>query len=352
LSNENLGGSTNFNPIGMGSSKKIGRIERQLNYAIKESGVVQFGNSEKGSSKKEAIQRIRRELISNDQKHGSHEIAKINGFQGKGHYKNAYATMRSFARYLDEKKVDNLQDFGVRRIQEFLKIKVEEGVKYEHYVNIEGHFTKMEGVLNAYFENKGIDKDLRIIDKAKDFSRDYAKEHLERGVEARSYKNAQNVIDGLDREDHRLVASIQLESGARVNEASLIDEKRLGGIQEYRGEEVGVIHLQKGDAKGGLERDLRVTKELYEKIEKYVKDNGRLYVGRGHARDQYRSALKVSAESAGQKYTGSHGLRHNYAQNRMEELTSGGMGHRIALTTVSVEMGHFREEITKHYLRT
>ena len=335
----------------MGSSK-IGRIERQLNYAIKESGVVQFGSSEIKSSKKEAIQRIRRELISNGQKHGSHEVAKINGFQGKGHYRNAYATMRSFARFLDEKKVDNIQDIGVRKIQEFLKIKVEEGIKYEHYANIEGHLTKMEGVLKTYFENKGIEKDLRIIDKAKDFSRDYAKEHLEKGVEARAYSDAKAVVDGLEKEEHRLVASIQLESGARVNEASLVDEKRLGGIQEYRGEEVGVIHLQKGDAKGGLERNLRVSKELYEKVEKYVKENERLHVSRGHERYLYRSSLKSSAESAGMKYTGSHGLRHNYAQNRMEELTSGGMGHRVALTTVSVEMGHFREDITKHYLRT
>ena len=331
----------------MGSSKKIGRIERQLNYAIKESGVVQFG-----SSKKDASGEVRERLKDEGQKYGAHEVAKETGFHGKGHYKNAYATMRSFAKFLDEKKVDNIQDFGVRKVQEFLKIKVEEGIKYEHYANIEGHLTKMEGVLKTYFENKGIEKDLRIIDKAKDFSRDYAKEHLEKGVEARAYSDAKSVVDGLEKEEHRLVASIQLESGARVNEASLVDEKRLGGIQEYRGEEVGVIHLQKGDAKGGLERDLRVSKELYEKVEKYVKENERLHVARGYERDLYRSALKSSAESAGMKYTGSHGLRHNYAQNRMEELTSGGMGHRVALTTVSVEMGHFREDITKHYLRT
>ena len=341
---QNLGGSTHVTQVGMG--KKIGRIERQMNYAIKESGYLQFGNS-----KKAAVQEVRHRLASSGEKHGSHEIAKETGFFSQGHYKNTYLTMRSFARYLDEKKVDNLQDFGRRRVEEFLKNKVEEGIKLEQYKNIEGHLTKMQGVLKTYFEKRGIEKNLGIIDRAKNYSRDYAKEHLEKGVEARSYEDPKAIIDNLHREDHKLVATIQLEAGARINEASLIDGRRMGGITEHQGREVGVIHLQPGDAKGGLSRDLYLSRETYEKVSAYVIDHGKLHIEKGGQRDVYRDAIREAAATTDQKYTGSHGLRHNFAQNRMAELESSGMGHRVALTQVSIEMGHFREDITQHYLR-
>jgi integrase len=326
--------------------KKIGRIERQMNYAIKESGYLQFGNS-----KREAMKEVRDRLVSSGEKHGSHQIAKEMGFFSQGHYKNTYLTMRSFARYLDEKKVDNLQDFGRRRVEDFLKGKVEQGIKLEQYKNIEGHLTKMQGVLETYFDKKGIDKNLEIIDRAKTYSREYAKEHLEKGVEARSYVDSKAIIDHVNREDHKLVATIQLESGARINEASLIDNRRLGGITEHQGREVGVIHLQPGDAKGGLSRDLYLSRETYEKVSAYVIDHGKLHIEKGGQRDIYRNAIKEAAVATDQKYTGSHGLRHNFAQNRMAELEASGIGHRVALTQVSLEMGHFREDITKHYLR-
>lgn len=330
--------------------KKIGRIERQMNYAIKESGLLQFGKG-KGVSKHDAVRETRSRLASAGEKHGAHEIAKHTGFFSEGNYKNVYTTIRDFARYLDEKKVDNLQDFGRRRVEEFLRNKVEEGVKLDYYKNIEGHFTKMEGILRNYFEKRGIEKNLDIIDRAKHYCRDYANEHLEKGVEARSYSDPNAIIDNLHREDHKLVASIQLEAGGRINEASLIDEKRLGGITEYQGREVGVISLQRGDAKGGLERNLFLPRETYEKVAAYVAENGKLHIEKGGQRDVYRAAIRDAAAATDQKYTGSHGLRHNFAQNRIAELEASGMGHRVALTQVSFEMGHFREDITKHYLR-
>ncbi|MDA0794812.1 MAG: hypothetical protein O3C13_09400 [Bacteroidetes bacterium] len=328
--------------------QKIGRIERQMNYAFKESGIIQYG-----FSKHDAVTAARNQLSKIDDRDvNSHETSKEIGIFNKGTYKNIYTTVRSFCRYLDEKKVDNLQDFGRRRVEEFLKIKVEEGIKLEHYKNIEGHLTKMEGILKIYFEKHHIERDLKFIDRAKAYSRDYAKEHLEKGVEARSYQDSKAIIDNIHRDDHKLVATIQLEAGARINEASLIDEKRLGGITEHLGREVGVIHLQSGDAKGGLARDLYLPRETYERVSSYVVENGKLHIPRGGQRDEYRAAIKEAAKETCQKYTGSHGLRHNFAQNRMAELEANGMGHRVALTQVSLEMGHFREDITKHYLRT
>jgi hypothetical protein len=46
---------------------------------------------------------------------------------------------------------------------------------------------------------------------------------------------------------------------------------------------------------------------------------------------------------------GAHGLRHSYAQNRMDELQQQGLIYAAALGIVSQELGHFRPDITNVY---
>ena len=48
---------------------------------------------------------------------------------------------------------------------------------------------------------------------------------------------------------------------------------------------------------------------------------------------------------------GAHGLRHSYAQRRIDELQDAGQSYPQALGIVSQELGHFRPEITEVYLR-
>ena len=49
--------------------------------------------------------------------------------------------------------------------------------------------------------------------------------------------------------------------------------------------------------------------------------------------------------------TGGHGLRHSYAQERIEDLQRNGHTYDSALELVCQEMGHFRPDITEVYLR-
>jgi len=48
---------------------------------------------------------------------------------------------------------------------------------------------------------------------------------------------------------------------------------------------------------------------------------------------------------------GAHGLRHSYAQERMEELQRSGLHYDAAKATVAQELGHFDKETTEAYLR-
>ena len=54
----------------------------------------------------------------------------------------------------------------------------------------------------------------------------------------------------------------------------------------------------------------------------------------------YRQTLKQAGANEG-----THGLRYSYAKNRYIELKE-----RQTLAQISLEMGHSRTEITRHYL--
>ena len=65
----------------------------------------------------------------------------------------------------------------------------------------------------------------------------------------------------------------------------------------------------------------------------------------------YREALHIACDVVGQDWNGTHGMRHNFAQDRMAELQGEGMSYNQALAQVSAEMGHHRLEITEIYMR-
>ena len=114
------------------------------------------------------------------------------------------------------------------------------------------------------------------------------------------------------------------------------------------------------EGKGGLIREVALPLHLAEQLEARrlqtparVTDRGVHYtrhydVGGGHAWSQSFSAASKLERGWS---TGAHGLRHGYAQDRVGELQGSGHGHDSALETVSQELGHFRPDITKVYLR-
>ena len=65
----------------------------------------------------------------------------------------------------------------------------------------------------------------------------------------------------------------------------------------------------------------------------------------------YLKHLKSAAEISKQQYNGSHGLRWDFAQERMKILQKTGLLYEQCLTIVSQEMGHERADITLHYLK-
>jgi integrase len=112
--------------------------------------------------------------------------------------------------------------------------------------------------------------------------------------------------------------------------------------------------------KGGLIREVALPPALAEKLEAQRRDAPVTRMDRGiQLQSHYNlpgGQRLTSAWSKASNFelgwsTGIHGLRHNYAQRRMEELQSRGFYYSDALAIISQEMGHFRPDITEVYLR-
>lgn len=144
----------------------------------------------------------------------------------------------------------------------------------------------------------------------------------------RAYNNPDAIINAISEPNLRICAEMQLHYGLRLADATKLSDIK-GNIL--------TVH----NSKNG--QDIKVTLT--------DADAQRLQCGVNVKQSTYRTALQNACAETGQEWNGTHGLRHNFAQNRMSELTEGGMSRSSALATVSEEMGHHRPAITEIYLR-
>lgn len=112
--------------------------------------------------------------------------------------------------------------------------------------------------------------------------------------------------------------------------------------------------------KGGLIRPINISSDLANHLETFrlskpvsVKDRGIFYsayydvlAGQNLSQQFSLRSKQVLGWSVGL-----HGLRHSYAQNRMRLLMALGYPFSTCLAIVSRELGHYRPDITKTYLR-
>ncbi len=136
---------------------------------------------------------------------------------------------------------------------------------------------------------------------------------------------------------HLLAAELQLFGGARVKEVSHLTAKHLSGNNTVR----------LTNTKGGRRREITLPPDLYARLRDVINQQGEFKL----EYHQYLSQLKHAAYESEQAYTGTHGLRWNYAQRTFAEIQESGTGYEAALKIVSERLGHSRPEITLHYLQ-
>lgn len=157
---------------------------------------------------------------------------------------------------------------------------------------------------------------------------------LKREYHDRSYDQADQIISNMyENSGYGLAAELQLELGLRVDDALNSDKWKLNDDNT----------LTITGSKGGINYETKeLSPSLLDRVSEAI-ENG--YKGNY---SEYRETLK---ENTGNEWHGSHGLRYNFAQNRVSELQEQGLTYNEALAQTSLEMGHSREEITLHYFK-
>jgi len=156
-----------------------------------------------------------------------------------------------------------------------------------------------------------------------------SKEHINR-----AYENAQAIQNEMRNTTMSLSADLQAEAGLRANDAINSDKWQINSDNT----------LTINDSKGGITYTTSpLSPELIERVAEAKE------MGYRANYNEYREALKEAVQSTGQNYTGTHGLRYSFAQERLEELKQNGYTEAEAKGQVSLEMGHSRLDITNHY---
>lgn len=161
-------------------------------------------------------------------------------------------------------------------------------------------------------------------EEVKELRAELKQELSNKPLETRAYHS----LDKIQLSEKSQVAfELQRDYGLRVNAATHIniDKQINGNILKYR-------------EKGGKWSEKEISPTLASKIRENAV-NGKYELSYNTYRDQLQKAI----EKTGQKYNGTHGIRHTYAQRELEAGKS--------KKEVSESMGHVREEITNVYLR-
>jgi integrase len=161
-------------------------------------------------------------------------------------------------------------------------------------------------------------------EEIKDLREELKQELKQNTLESRAYRH----LEKIKLPEHSQPAfELQRDYGLRVSAATHINiDKQLNG------------NILKYQEKGGKWSEKELTPTLASKIRENAV-NGKYEVNKNTYYDQVKRAI----EKTGQKFNGTHGIRHAYAQRMLEEGYS--------KKEVSESMGHVREEITNVYLR-
>ena len=235
------------------------------------------------------------------------------------------------------------QEYGVKDmtkidgeiVKDFLVSKMEKGVTYNTLSNYASHINKISHGLRKI--DPSVPDFSQAVKEFREIARDKAA-RIERAP--RFYVSPGEIVNGIVSPDARLVGRLQYELGLRVNEARRVEPKQIG-----RNENGNYTITVQG--KGGYKITKELPQRLAEDLLRHIKEHGKLDV----RYERYREELREAAERIGEEWSGTHGLRHSYARERMEELTDAGMSREEALKEVAEMMGHHRPDITEVYLR-
>lgn len=274
---------------------RLGSVKYQVSQILQKVNGI-------GTSKKES-----REQSGAKSLESGHKISdKVHSFKSMENLKNDLTNLATYAK--SEFKISDIKAINIEIVSSWIESK---NIAYSTASN---YFSELNKVSDHFNFTKQEIKDLRA---------DLKKELPTTKLETRAYKNLEKIEL---KEKHQVAFELQRDYGLRVNAATHInlDKQLNGNTLTFR-------------EKGGKLSQKVLSPNLAQKIKENAVEGKYEINKRTYSRDLQREIEKI-----GQKYTGTHGIRHTYAQKMLETHSK---------AEVSQEMGHSRPEITDTYLR-
>lgn len=299
-----------------------------------------------GQSKHAGKQSVRSQLSDEKKAATWHAMGKRMGvysYKTADAYRDVWRVLLGYAKV--EYGLKDIEKLSGEHVRAYLEAKIDQGVAHATFMQYAAAIEKLETALNCYSEIHNTQGEYSFTVEIEE-ARHEAHLELDRFEGSRAYNNPEKLISAITDGRHKLVASIQYEGGPRVHETSLIKPGQLWGFREDKitGNLRGYMDVK---GKGGKPNEISLTRQTFQCLENCLDKDGEFRIDK----DRYRSDLRRAAAETEQKYTGSHGLRWSYAQNRFMEAQRCGLTYEPALSLVSEELGHERSDITEHYLK-
>lgn len=280
-----------------------------------------------GSSKYAAKQNLMKAGITK-----SSDIARNTGIYSSNTMKNYInAGVQAFEYIRAEFGIKDITQIAGEHIKSYLEHRASQ-VEYKTLKIDMAALNKLEQAVNSFNNTANVE----FKSAVEDF-RQYIKQDLEytqNRDDSRALLDPVKVVESVSNETHKLAADMQLQYGFRINEIAKIDlDKQLNN---------NILTVQ---AKGGQLISKELSQEHISKLQE-LSSNGSF----SFSKVEYGKDLKNACEANSEFYTGSHALRHNYAQNKFESYAKAGMNYNECLRAAAEDLGHHREDITHRYL--
>lgn len=305
---------------------KLGSPAYQIQNIIQDSPMVHLEGSagyQSDAGKYEFKQGCYSEGITN-----SHDIGSRSGIRSAGSVKVHIKTWNQLARFAKEfHGIKDVTQITPGAVSDFLQSKIADNVSINTYTKISSSINKFDDIVNSCRDTK---LDYSTVCST---NLELAKDTLTVNTSSRAFEDPRAVINSLSNDDHKIVATLQLDCGLRVGDVLKLDDKHL----------LPNNTLQIDNSKNGFMIQKQIPADIY----KEISQRGVISVDY----NKYLDDIKNACRANGEVYSGSHSFRHNFAQTRYDFYRSEGMTDEDARKCVSEEMQHHRIDVIKTYLR-
>lgn len=305
------------------SNRQLHRLSDQLGKAISNSGINQIGQS-----------RFELKAQFSENSSGSHDLNGKIGITSYASMDKFQSQMSMFGKFCFNSGISNLNQIKPSNVSDFLNALCEHNYAKNTVQSYASAIEKFAVVMDRV--NPIATPRTDTWHAAVDGCRERIGECEMKDTESRAYSDPNALIGALESPQMQMVATMQLHYGLRIADATKV---KIGNVKD------GVLLVDR--SKNGQNLEVKLRPDDLIRMKELVAEYGTLHV----KQDDYRDALKQACYDSGQEWNGTHGLRHNFAQNRLAELVGEGMDYHSARGAVSEELGHHRPEITDVYLR-